>query len=603
MPDSGSTFRNHACWSVGDVEPVLATLATEGADAVFLARHTPIRGFRIQAANEINLAANHEEALLGALVRQHRHALVVVEGEPGSGKSHLIRWLKIRWPNRGGDEDEVVLIPKSKSTLGRTLQFLRERMPEQYRDVFDSVQAAESFLSGEGQVHDLVNKLAVAMDPSCVTDRVRLEHTSWAERNDAAELFQVPRLAKHWSAPRRIIEAYSEPDAPAELRQFALDDIRDLVGVLRDRRGSFGKKAKALFAHLEREYSTVRSFLRAGRSLAQLEADERDDIEASANLLEALNSRLRYAIQLSIGVRPDQLRKAFEELRVRLAADRKRLVLLLEDITDFQGLDNQLIEALIQRAGDAGEEELCPLVAVVGITPGFYGDYLVQMNYLRDRIALHVSLSEGHGLQDTIALKTSMSRQVFTARYLNTVRLGTDELDDRLDGARLLELPSSCSACGHEASCHSSFGSVPLDGVSGPVGLYPLTGQALDTIYEHLKDHEGTGSLKTPRGLIQNILGPILRHPAALKEGRFPTAHLGSTQVRARGLGPHVKSVTSRMNHERGRLERFATWWGEPAGGAFAKTFCSSAVTVISSLTASSSDTPACEVSSASSSV
>ncbi len=566
-----SDFRNHACWEREDAESVLATLATEDADAVFLARHTPIRGFRIEAANEISLDEPDEESLLRTLVRQRRHALVVVEGEPGSGKSHLIRWLNIRWRGQADSGDEVVLIPKSKSTLGRTLQFLRERMPARYRDVFDDVQTSESFLTGEGRVHELVNKLALALDPDCVAERVRLDHAAWAARTGAAELLQVPRLGKTWAAPRRIVDAYSDPEAPAEKRQFSLADVRELVVTVKGRGRSFGHHAKALFGQLEREQVSVLEYLREGRGLAQLRADQRDEIEASANLLEALNSRLRYAIQLSIGVRPDQLRKAFEELRVRLAGDRKRLVLLLEDITDFQGLDNQLIEALIQRAGDAGEGDLCPLVAVLGITPGFYNDYLVQMNYLRDRIALHVSLSEGTGLQDTISLKSESARRAFAARYLNTVRLGVTELESRFRGSTFGVLPSACSACDHRVSCHATFGATSIDGVDDDVGFYPLTGRALDAIYGHLKDPEGTGSLKTPRGLIQNVLGPVLRHPAAVHEGRFPTSHLGSTQLRDRGLGPNVSAVTSKLDAQRDRVERFVTWWGDPRGAAFSR--------------------------------
>src|SRR5690349_3003098 len=89
-----------ACWRAEDARAIFVTEALEGDDAIFLATHTPIEGFDVAGRDAGEFSGRDEHAILEAIADPTRqHAFCVVQGEPGSGKSHLIRWLSVNWPH------------------------------------------------------------------------------------------------------------------------------------------------------------------------------------------------------------------------------------------------------------------------------------------------------------------------------------------------------------------------------------------------------------------------------------------------------------------------------------------------------------------------
>ena len=92
-----SNSRRGACWNAEDARAILATEATEGDEKIFLATHSPITGFEISGTHGGEIEAPTEDAVLDALSSlDTKHSFCVVEGEPVSGKSHLVRWLHIK---------------------------------------------------------------------------------------------------------------------------------------------------------------------------------------------------------------------------------------------------------------------------------------------------------------------------------------------------------------------------------------------------------------------------------------------------------------------------------------------------------------------------
>src|SRR5690606_6972993 len=68
-----------------------------------------------------------ESGLLETLSDSQRtHAFCVVQGDPGSGKSHLIRWLAVHWPKR--QDDLVLLLQRADGSLQGALDQLRAAM-------------------------------------------------------------------------------------------------------------------------------------------------------------------------------------------------------------------------------------------------------------------------------------------------------------------------------------------------------------------------------------------------------------------------------------------------------------------------------------------
>src|SRR5262245_30594701 len=152
--------RRGACWSQERADAMLQTLALASRDAEFLAVHQPMRDFQVTSPSGLSFEPT-DEGLLATLCDQaNRHAFCVVEGEPGAGKSHLIRWLSVKWNN----QDLVIPIERADGSLTGTLRQLRERLKPRYEHLFDNLGSSVE-ASFEGQVSQFHANLAVSLRP------------------------------------------------------------------------------------------------------------------------------------------------------------------------------------------------------------------------------------------------------------------------------------------------------------------------------------------------------------------------------------------------------------------------------------------------------
>ena len=126
-----------ACWRAVNVSAVISNEALEGHEGVFLATHTPISGFDILGSHAGEIAEPTERAVLVALsAPARRHAFGVVQGEPGSGKSHLIRWLSVNWPH---GNDIKLLLQRADGSLEGALNQLKSCLPAEFKELFDNL--------------------------------------------------------------------------------------------------------------------------------------------------------------------------------------------------------------------------------------------------------------------------------------------------------------------------------------------------------------------------------------------------------------------------------------------------------------------------------
>ena len=99
-------LQGYTCWNREDALHVLPIEALQGDDDIFLATHLPIKDFTVEGAEANLVQSASENGLLEAFTRTGAsHVFCVIEGEPGSGKSHLIRWLHIKWPRGAGSKE------------------------------------------------------------------------------------------------------------------------------------------------------------------------------------------------------------------------------------------------------------------------------------------------------------------------------------------------------------------------------------------------------------------------------------------------------------------------------------------------------------------
>ncbi|RWX60158.1 hypothetical protein EN780_32745, partial [Mesorhizobium sp. M4B.F.Ca.ET.089.01.1.1] len=150
-----------ACWTEDRAHAVLRSVALANNEAEFLAVHQPIRDFQISTTTGDSMEPTDEALLADLSNPETRYGFCIVEGEPGAGKSHLIRWLDVKW----NKDDLVMLIERADGSLIGTLRQLRSQLGERYAHLFENLaQSVEA--SFDGRVKLFHANLAASLSPN-----------------------------------------------------------------------------------------------------------------------------------------------------------------------------------------------------------------------------------------------------------------------------------------------------------------------------------------------------------------------------------------------------------------------------------------------------
>jgi hypothetical protein len=556
------------CWRAEDANRILKTEALETRRAQFMATHRPIVGFDVDGSRKALVSDLSEHGILQAIQNPAlRHAFVVVEGEPGSGKSHLIRWLYVNWDR---PDDLVLMVQRAEGSLEGTLRQLKGHLKE-FEDLFVGLGQVQDKTEA-GRAADFQSQLGNSLNPENLEKP--LSHSEWCKEREAYKVINNPEALKHWQAPRRILNVITAQDGERNSRvaEFTLADIVELARLQRYMTG-IGRRAVMCYGDLADEADRIKPFLEEGKSDPEIIQACGSDIENSRILMEALNDRLNYAVRNLLGISSQGLKELFRRLRERLKEEDRRLILLLEDITSFQGIDDQLVDVLVTQSDTVEDEKQCDLLSVVGITPGYYSKHFATRGNVESRITFFVRLGHaesGSSFWASNSLQTSEERQSFAATYLRAVRAEETELDAWFEaGHGQTPVPNRCDECSVRESCHQAFGHVNLED-GGDVGLFPFTPSALDRLYETMRDPYMTQ--QTPRGLLQGVLLPSMLVPDAIDRQQFPgpevetkwhpdeTRKLFDSTLEMR-LENRVADSTQRQ-----QMRRLLVWWGNQGG-------------------------------------
>lgn len=149
---------------------------------------------------------------------------------------------------------------------------------------------------------------------------------------------------------------------------------------------------------------------------------EDDDNEFIQKITDYMNYFVETVIQSSAGIEPGDFEQIFKEIRRELKRKGKGLILLVEDITSFTGINQALLNALVTgHTGSNAADNLCRLISVVGTTSEYYRQF--RDNY-KDRITKQITIHDG-----AIGENTNDLIQ-FVAKYLNAVSLESEVLDE-----------------------------------------------------------------------------------------------------------------------------------------------------------------------------
>ncbi len=542
------------CWEPERISQAVTLLAKLGEERAhyFLATHSPVKniipekGFldfpHDRRPNEEDLYAS----LMGSWEQQNpdRDISVLIYGEAGTGKSHLINWLKLRSDfdlQHGFKSDFVpVLVRRRSGSLKDALTQLVQQLGEAFNGYLKPVRDALERISIETAREKMLLELALELgtrrkdrnrQPLAEIDR-DLKHLGEACKQRGFGGW----LARHGGVIDRTIRLLTEQS-----------DARD-----RDARPRFTPEEFCIGSekHKKRSENIPDVFALID------ELDDRADLRAKAAAV--LNEALDDAVGEMTGLSGGNLDRMLGDIRKDLQTQGKRLALFIEDVSAVSVLDIEVVKAVEPR----DDPSKCPVLAVMGVTDA-------GMQRLRDNDRQRVTHIASIG-------KSAMSEWAddqqglaeFTARYLNAIRLTEDDVRKVAAARRQSGGDVSLSACTHcerRVECHNAFGNVTFDGVS--VGLYPFSTYAPWRMLERLEPDEVLGISRTPRGFLMHLFRHLVRDTDALELQEFPRA--SDLQHVRQGDPPFWSDFTNQFcgdwdDTEAQRARLLSLFWTDP---------------------------------------
>lgn len=503
------TFRGFRCWTASRVqESVFGDIASLGldADAVFLAAHTSLDIRHVKGAHVE--AQTPEQGVLRSLTSSFglpsENTVIAVTGPSGTGKSHLVRWLRAHL----SDTDpryHLIYVPRELATLRDLIGRVLDGMPVSVETtaVRDELEKAISRRSPVQLAEELLDRLrlVISFELSNTSDssssglravllgaRAAVDTTSRRE-NGLADLLLMLPLRDHMLRPdgaiRRIVDSLMGRRAgrDEEVPEFTPDDV-----ILQRR--------------------DVQSQIEGGLRNVWRVVQETPDA-ACALLNEALPRAVADVLGMRAGV---NLGEVFRRARTQLREQNKDLVLLFEDLAQFGLFDGELFDQFLQQPGGT----LAPIRAVFAIT-----DFKFQENVpdgVRTRLAHRFEIVGIDAASEDSALT------VLLARYLNVARIGRQRLvnawrsADPADRETGRWIPNACwkfeggGECPHRETCWPSFG------YSDAFGLYPYNPTAIRRAVS------GSADPVTPRVVVDSFVHDfLLEADAEIPQSIFPS--------------------------------------------------------------------------------
>ncbi|MDZ4818189.1 MAG: hypothetical protein SGJ20_04365 [Planctomycetota bacterium] len=469
------------CWDPANVRKAISSagVALLSADdrPYFLATHAPVtRIWDERAQRRIGEAQCFAEVVTG-----RGDVMAAVHGNPGTGKSHLIHWLKLRTDDAlsRGELKGIctILIQRSTGTLKDALSQMIQQLGSAFHKHLEPVRQALEKIGD----HTAKEKLLMALS---------LELGSLRQNRDKPAL---PRSLKSLSEACR-----SEGFGRWLCRIGGPLDLN--IRRLNEPAGMDGATEMAEFSAVDLsptpEYRDPRHSSEAVRDLLdELDDDRELRLEAAAEM----NDALRYAIQEVTGLGGNKLREVFDEIRRELKAQGQILAIFIEDVSAMGELDTEVINAVEPQP----RPELCNMIAVLGLTEAGFAR-------LRDNVRQRLTHTYSIGTAAAGDWREDPDETAkLAARYLNAIRLDEASVRRIAEHRRTVSdiTESKCTLCPQVELCHQVFGSVTLGGVE--VGMFPLTKAAPSRLLNALAT-DRPGIQRTPRGLLAQTMIPIL---------------------------------------------------------------------------------------------
>lgn len=502
-------------------------MATE--DAYFMATHMPFSQLEVYRGGRTSSAPTfkNEKEVFESLVcnPDNEHRLIIVRGDNGAGKSHLIRYLKAKFES----SSSTIYDPNTEQLI-----FLR-RLNNSVRGVF-------SQLIEQGVIKD-----------SNIEAKLRKFVTSSDSKDESA--YKTEILYAYIAAVRS--DQTGKPYRPVICRDIAsyLSDSRVSEYLLREG-GAISRcynmitapssqvlRDTTIFGEEDFNVSKIiKSVIKQGDPQASDFASTlKGDDEEIVQLVNYLNKFTRDVVQRCADISSESTKTVFAQLRKDLKKQGKNLTLFIEDFTGFTGIDSELITVLSTEHGGS-YTDLCRVTAIIGITNAYYDQF---RDNFTDRVTHQVSVTDrSYGTDDFLIQ--------MAGRYLNAIYCEPDLLRKwNESGADINNLPIS------HFSVPCEWDSIEIGGKDAT--LYPFNRCALLRLYESLP-------VKSPRMFLKEVLRMQLKEYFDGKQyddGWYFPLNPANVQMARTPHSSAIDRLETIPDNDKSRLKAIFALWGD----------------------------------------
>lgn len=507
-------------------------MATE--DAYFMSTHMPFSslelfrgGYYEERKMPVPTKLMTEDEVFEQLIYNpdNEHRMIIVRGNHGTGKSHLIRYLKGKFEK----SPSTVYNPATEQ-----LVFLR-RLNNSVRGAFS--QLLEQGAIKDPDVAEKLSKFVISSD-SKDEDSFKTEILYAyiaAVRNDVS--------GKTYKAVRcRDIASYLADSRVSEYLLREGGAISRCYNVITAPSNQILQDTTVFTEEDLNVSRIIRAVIKQGDPQASLFAIslKGDEFEIT-KLMNYLNGFTREVIQRCADISSENAETIFAQLRRDLKKQGKNLTIFIEDFTGFTGIDQELITALsYEHGGDYAD--LCRVTSIIGITNDYY--YAFRGNF-KDRVTHQIEVTERSYGTDEFIIQMA-------GRYLNAIYCDPAGLHSWTDsGADLSELPIS----DFKPPCEWDTTTIGEKEVT----LYPFNRHALLKLYDSL-------ATKSPRMFLKNVIRAQLKEYFDGKQyGDGWCFPLNPSNIQMSN-DPHSSSIDrleSMSSDDKNRLKTVFAIWGD----------------------------------------
>ncbi|MEV8095183.1 protein DpdH [Kitasatospora sp. NPDC085879] len=491
-------FRGMLCWDPAVAAETINTEAVSPSRAVFLATHAPLRIKRARILDEKKLDFTgdpiREQVVLEeflALRPDSGTLLMPVVGDSGSGKSHLVRWVREQLASSDelGVGREVIYLEKSRTSLKAVVSAL--------------IAKAEG--SELAQLKEDINRFTEDIDEEALARRILNELSEALEATPPSA--ESRPLARSLVGPGKLAAVLLDPHVRAELLgpgNFVPELARQLI---HNRQPGQGDRPEGFTVDdLPLDIRDIKSASgMAQRTLGMIST--RGDLQGIA--VDLLNTHLETAIKKAANLGGGRLQDAMRQVREEYHRQGKEIVLLIEDFALIQGVQRDLLDAVVEAANREGQTALAPIRTLMAVTTGYFQS-------LPETALTRLQAGSGYvyHLDVPFGPDETGRRQIasFAGRYLNAGRVGREALE-KSSG----DVPNRCTDCVLRAECHDAFGAT-----SDGYGLYPFNESALVRAVHSTAPQDKPWSFN-PRVVLGSVLRPVLVEQAGtIRQRQFP---------------------------------------------------------------------------------